>query len=160
MRWLGPWAGRSRQIASVVDQLKGYPRLLHKYLHALFVKDPHAGSAFHELQVELYAEYEPNKLLPFLRQSNHYPLKMVRAWGSANAGAADVRAPSWRSPTPHVDAHGGGRRGGGGGGAGAHGAGAWARAADRRMTYARPGTSCPRWCSFWAAWATTRRRST
>jgi len=62
----------------VVDQLRKYPKLLHKYLHALFVKDPHVGSAYHELQVELYAEYEPSKLLPFLRQSNHYPLKMVR----------------------------------------------------------------------------------
>ena len=66
------------QIATVVDQLRGRPKLLHKYLHALFVKDPHVGAAFHEAQVELYAEFEPSKLLPFLRQSNHYPLKMVR----------------------------------------------------------------------------------
>jgi len=39
------------------------------------LKDAHIGSDFHELQVSLYAEYEPQLLLPFLRQSVHYPLE-------------------------------------------------------------------------------------
>lgn len=48
---------------------------LHKYLHNLFVKDPQAGQKFHEDQVSLYAEYDIKLLLPFLKQSNHYPLE-------------------------------------------------------------------------------------
>ncbi|KQJ85257.1 vacuolar protein sorting-associated protein 41 homolog [Brachypodium distachyon] len=64
----------------VVDQLlhaskscdKKY--LLHQYLHALFETDIHAGKDFHDMQVELYADYEPRMLLPFLRTSQHYRL--------------------------------------------------------------------------------------
>jgi len=48
---------------------------LHTYLHALFKFDPHRGSDFHELQVALYAEFDYKMLLPFLRQSNYYPLE-------------------------------------------------------------------------------------
>jgi len=62
-------------ITQVVAQLQARPKLLHAYLHALFLKDAHLGSDFHELQVSLYAEYEPQLLLPFLRQSVHYPLE-------------------------------------------------------------------------------------
>lgn len=65
----------SLQISTVVNQLKDYPRFLHTYLHALFKFDPHRGSDFHELQVALYAEYDYKMLLPFLRQSNYYPLE-------------------------------------------------------------------------------------
>jgi len=45
------------------------------YLHALFVKEPHMGAEFHELQVSLYAEYDRKALLPFLRGSNEYRLE-------------------------------------------------------------------------------------
>ncbi|GJN26057.1 hypothetical protein PR202_gb13955 [Eleusine coracana subsp. coracana] len=48
--------------------------LLHLYLHGLFEIDIHAGKDFHDMQVELYAEYEPRMLLPFLRTSQHYRL--------------------------------------------------------------------------------------
>ncbi|XP_062184439.1 vacuolar protein sorting-associated protein 41 homolog isoform X1 [Phragmites australis] len=48
--------------------------LLHLYLHALFETDIHAGKDFHDMQVELYVEYEPRMLLPFLRTSQHYRL--------------------------------------------------------------------------------------
>lgn len=51
-----------------------YRYLLHLYLHELFEKDPTSGKDFHDLQVELYAEYEPRLLLPFLRSSNYYSL--------------------------------------------------------------------------------------
>ncbi|KAG2575633.1 hypothetical protein PVAP13_7KG377500 [Panicum virgatum] len=47
---------------------------LHLYLHALFEIDIHAGKDFHDMQVELYADYEPRMLLPFLRTSQHYRL--------------------------------------------------------------------------------------
>ncbi|KAI5078208.1 hypothetical protein GOP47_0005879 [Adiantum capillus-veneris] len=51
-----------------------YRHLLHLYLHELFEKDPNAGKDFHGLQVELYADYEPRLLLPFLRSSHYYSL--------------------------------------------------------------------------------------
>lgn len=66
------------------------------YLDALFDKDPHLAfdysdlqvlSSLHEdskqadlpVQVDLYAEYEPNKLMDFLRASNYYSLERVRS---------------------------------------------------------------------------------
>lgn len=59
------------QKAGTVDNSR---HLLHLYLHELFEKDPNAGKDFHDLQVELYAEYEPRLLLPFLRSSHYYSL--------------------------------------------------------------------------------------
>ncbi|MCO5553723.1 hypothetical protein L7F22_007249 [Adiantum nelumboides] len=66
--------------AEVVSQLQRagtdskFRHLMHLYLHELFEKDPNAGKDFHGLQVELYAEYEPRLLLPFLRSSHYYSL--------------------------------------------------------------------------------------
>ncbi|KAG4979909.1 hypothetical protein JHK82_033151 [Glycine max] len=48
---------------------------LHLYLHSLFEVNPHAGKDFHDMQVELYADYDPKMLLPFLRSSQHYTLE-------------------------------------------------------------------------------------
>ncbi|CBI17115.3 unnamed protein product, partial [Vitis vinifera] len=48
---------------------------LHLYLHALFEVSQHAGKDFHDMQVELYADYDPKMLLPFLRSSQHYTLE-------------------------------------------------------------------------------------
>ncbi|XVF05278.1 hypothetical protein REPUB_Repub05bG0158000 [Reevesia pubescens] len=48
---------------------------LHLYLHSLFEVNPHAGKDFHDMQVELYAKYDPKMLLPFLRSSQHYTLE-------------------------------------------------------------------------------------
>ncbi|KVH90729.1 hypothetical protein Ccrd_007262 [Cynara cardunculus var. scolymus] len=48
---------------------------LHEYLHSLFEVNPHAGRDFHDMQVELYAEYDQKMLLPFLRSSQHYMLE-------------------------------------------------------------------------------------
>ncbi|KAL8146419.1 hypothetical protein AgCh_004237 [Apium graveolens] len=48
---------------------------LHLYLHSLFVANPDAGREFHDMQVELYADYDPEMLLPFLRSSQHYMLE-------------------------------------------------------------------------------------
>ncbi|BBN13096.1 vacuolar protein sorting-associated protein 41 [Marchantia polymorpha subsp. ruderalis] len=64
--------------SEVVGQLKkagpDQRQLLHSYLHALFEKDPNAGKDFHNMQVELYADFEPRLLLPFLRSSQHFNL--------------------------------------------------------------------------------------
>ncbi|KAL6575787.1 Vacuolar protein sorting-associated protein 41 [Orobanche hederae] len=51
-----------------------YRHFLHLYLHALFESNPHAGRDFHDMQVELYADYDPKMLLPFFRSSQHYTL--------------------------------------------------------------------------------------
>uniref|UniRef100_A0A2P2MIV2 Vacuolar protein sorting-associated protein 41 homolog n=1 Tax=Rhizophora mucronata TaxID=61149 RepID=A0A2P2MIV2_RHIMU len=48
---------------------------LHLYLHSLFEMKPHAGRDFHDMQVELYADYDPKMLIPFLRSSQHYTLE-------------------------------------------------------------------------------------
>ncbi|XP_044482383.1 vacuolar protein sorting-associated protein 41 homolog [Mangifera indica] len=48
---------------------------LYLYLHSLFEVNPHAGKDFHDMQVELYADYDPKMLLPFLRSSQHYTLE-------------------------------------------------------------------------------------
>ncbi|KAJ4978891.1 hypothetical protein NE237_009671 [Protea cynaroides] len=48
---------------------------LHLYLHSLFEIDPHSGKDFHDMQVELFADYDPKMLLPFLRSSQHYTLE-------------------------------------------------------------------------------------
>ncbi|CAM6008740.1 unnamed protein product [Sphagnum balticum] len=59
------------QTGETDENLRKY---LHLYLHGLFEKDPNAGKEYHGLQVELYADYEPRLLLPFLRSSHHYSL--------------------------------------------------------------------------------------
>lgn len=61
-------------LESVVAQLSSHPRHLHKYLHHLFLKDKNflIGYAYHNKQVELYAEYQPKFLLEFLKTSNQY----------------------------------------------------------------------------------------
>jgi hypothetical protein len=47
-------------VAQVLSQLAGvrHRQLQHKYLDMLFDKDPRAGANFHELQVELYADFD------------------------------------------------------------------------------------------------------
>ncbi|KAG5515636.1 hypothetical protein RHGRI_036620 [Rhododendron griersonianum] len=52
---------------------------LHLYLHSLFEANPHAGRDLHDMQVELYADFDPKMLLPFLRSSQHYTLEKVGA---------------------------------------------------------------------------------
>lgn len=63
------------QLRGASSSNPGALRLLHEYLHQLFVKDPHIGKDFHELQVTLYADLDYPLLMPFLRQSNYYPLE-------------------------------------------------------------------------------------
>ncbi|XP_075513089.1 LOW QUALITY PROTEIN: vacuolar protein sorting-associated protein 41 homolog [Primulina tabacum] len=52
-----------------------YRYFLHLYLHSLYMSNPHAGMELHDMQVELYADYDPKMLLPFLRNSQHYTLE-------------------------------------------------------------------------------------
>ncbi|RDD42694.1 Vacuolar protein sorting-associated protein 41-like protein [Trichoplax sp. H2] len=63
------------QIGVVVKMLDQLKHLQLAYLDKLFEKDPNIAKDHHELQVELYAEYEPKKLLHFLKKSTSYSLK-------------------------------------------------------------------------------------
>lgn len=58
-----------------MNQLQREPKLLHLYLHQLFIRDPVVGKEFHELQISLYADYDYKGLLSFLQHSNYYPLE-------------------------------------------------------------------------------------
>ncbi|KAH3717295.1 hypothetical protein DPMN_060078 [Dreissena polymorpha] len=64
-------------IDKVVRQLEKSPKYLYVYLHKLSLVDnqyilPYAGN-----MVKLYAEFDPPKLLPFLKSSVPYPLDMA-----------------------------------------------------------------------------------
>lgn len=45
------------------------------YLDSLFDKDPQFCLPYSDRLVQLYAEYDPDRLLPFLRASNFYDLE-------------------------------------------------------------------------------------
>ncbi|OBZ81420.1 Vacuolar protein sorting-associated protein 41 [Choanephora cucurbitarum] len=59
----------------VVKQLRKNRLFLHIYLDALFDRDRQLGYEFHDLQVELYAEYDYPKLIDFLRASHYINLE-------------------------------------------------------------------------------------
>ncbi|GAB6021658.1 Vacuolar protein sorting-associated protein 41 [Chamberlinius hualienensis] len=59
----------------VVKRLERLPHYLCQFLDRLFVKNPSLSQDYHGLQVKLYAEFQPQKLLSFLRNSNYYPLQ-------------------------------------------------------------------------------------
>ncbi|GAA5924717.1 Vps41p [Sporobolomyces koalae] len=62
-------------IPRVISQLQDHRQYLFLYLDALFDKDPHLAFDYSDLQVDLYAEYNPSKLMEFLRASNYYSLE-------------------------------------------------------------------------------------
>ncbi|PCH40689.1 hypothetical protein WOLCODRAFT_117498 [Wolfiporia cocos MD-104 SS10] len=62
-------------IGRVVQQLQSRPYYLYLYLDALFHKDPHFTSDFADIQVKLYADFAPNRLVDYLRASNYYSLE-------------------------------------------------------------------------------------
>ena len=62
-------------IDHVVLRLKNNTKLLLPYLDKVFQKDPELCGEFHQLLVELYSEFMPNRLLRFLKTSNHYSLE-------------------------------------------------------------------------------------
>jgi len=62
-------------IPRVIQQLEGHREFLFMYLDALFDKDPHLAFDYSDLQVDLYAQFDANKLVDFLRASNYYSLE-------------------------------------------------------------------------------------
>ncbi|CAF1151020.1 unnamed protein product [Rotaria sordida] len=66
-------------VRSVHNVLQKNPRHLHAYLDAVFSKNANDSRDFHTLQVSLYADYEPNKLMGFLRKAGNYNLQEALA---------------------------------------------------------------------------------
>ena len=52
-------------------------RQLYLYLDTLCQKDWDTSKKFHIYLVELYADYNPEKLLQFLKSSDHYPIQVI-----------------------------------------------------------------------------------
>ena len=67
----------SIRIEDVVKCLKDKKQLLLPYLHKVIQKDPELCIEYHEDLVELYAYYEPQNLLDFLKSSNNYSLEQA-----------------------------------------------------------------------------------
>ncbi|WWD19691.1 hypothetical protein CI109_104155 [Kwoniella shandongensis] len=64
-------------IDRVVNQLEAKPKYLYMYLDALFDKDPQFCLPYSDRMVELYAAYDVERLMPFLRASNFYDLEHI-----------------------------------------------------------------------------------
>ncbi|CAF4148596.1 unnamed protein product, partial [Adineta steineri] len=62
-------------LRSVCNALDKDPRYLHAYLDAVFSKKSDDTRDFHTRQVSLYAEYEPTKLMGFLRKAGNYNIQ-------------------------------------------------------------------------------------
>lgn len=65
------------KVPRVVQQLQSRPYFLYLYLDALAAKDSLLTADYADAQVELYAEFEPRRLIDFLRASNYYSLEKV-----------------------------------------------------------------------------------
>ncbi|CCJ29120.1 unnamed protein product [Pneumocystis jirovecii] len=63
------------KVHKVIDQLEGYHMLQYRYLRAIFLYNNYFAPNFGDLQVELYAEYDRNTLMEFLRTSYTYSLE-------------------------------------------------------------------------------------
>uniref|UniRef100_V5ELZ1 Vps41 beta-propeller domain-containing protein n=1 Tax=Kalmanozyma brasiliensis (strain GHG001) TaxID=1365824 RepID=V5ELZ1_KALBG len=59
-------------IGRVIAQLESHPRYLYMYLDALFDRDHQQVTSFADLQVKLYAEYEPARLMSYLRAMSSF----------------------------------------------------------------------------------------
>ena len=66
-------------VHDVIAQLREHREYQYAYLDKLSRHDPDAGRQFGRLQVELTAEYHPERLMAFLRQSNNVPLREALA---------------------------------------------------------------------------------
>lgn len=59
----------------IVENLQQNEALLYAYLHALDRKDPKASAPYHGKMVRLYSIFDYDKLLPFLKRSDQYPIQ-------------------------------------------------------------------------------------
>jgi len=75
----------------VIQQLESKPYFLFLYLDALSERDPQLTAEFADIQVKLYAEYAPARLIDFLRASAHYNLEGVRDSMIVSRGSDEIR---------------------------------------------------------------------
>ncbi|CAE6469171.1 unnamed protein product [Rhizoctonia solani] len=64
-------------INRVVQQLQSNRFFLYLYLAALFEEDPQHASEYADVQVELFAQFAPDRLIEFLRASSYYNLEVA-----------------------------------------------------------------------------------
>ncbi|KDN51156.1 hypothetical protein RSAG8_00785, partial [Rhizoctonia solani AG-8 WAC10335] len=64
-------------INRVVQQLQSNRYFLYLYLAALFEEDPQHVSDYADVQVELFAQFAPDRLIDFLRGSSYYNLEVA-----------------------------------------------------------------------------------
>ncbi|OWA52572.1 Vacuolar protein sorting-associated protein 41-like protein [Hypsibius exemplaris] len=62
-------------MVKVIAQLEQKPPFLLQYLDRLFQKDKIIGKDYHDVQVKLYAEHDPKKMLHFMQNSKHFSLR-------------------------------------------------------------------------------------
>lgn len=58
----------------VVSKLETHESLLYSYLHALDRRDSKLAAPYHGRMVRLYSLFDRERLLPFLKRSDHYPI--------------------------------------------------------------------------------------
>lgn len=63
------------QVDFVVDKLKHRHDLLWSYLDKVVQQDGDLCAVHHDLLITLYAQYVPERVLPFLQSSNHFSLE-------------------------------------------------------------------------------------
>lgn len=66
---------QSIPVSRVIDQLADHRRYIFMYLDALFELDPYLATDYANLQVELFAEFDRQRLMKFLRASTSYDLE-------------------------------------------------------------------------------------
>jgi hypothetical protein len=59
-----------------VERLQDFDKHLHAYLDALLLHNYEASKKYHGYLVGLYADYSPDKLMSFLKSSDHYPIQV------------------------------------------------------------------------------------
>ncbi|CCG84360.1 protein of unknown function [Taphrina deformans PYCC 5710] len=63
--------------SKVVTQLRNRPALLYSYFRSLLSRDPHLATDYSDLQLELYAEYDREKLMELLKTTTTYSLELA-----------------------------------------------------------------------------------
>jgi hypothetical protein len=61
-----------------MDQLKDYSSYLHVFLEALSLSQHPSALDYQDWQVSLYAEYDPDRLLSFLKDHSQYNVVQVK----------------------------------------------------------------------------------
>ena len=64
-------------VLQIVERLRDHDKHLHAYLDALLINNYETSKKYHGLLVGLYADYSPDRLMSFLKSSDHYPIQVT-----------------------------------------------------------------------------------